>query len=273
MPLYSSTTSLKMGAPGRCGSTFLPSSVCRPTLISCIFCNFEMAFDAALGQGGYIQHLQGWHHITLQAEIERAMMLSLKIKDVGDEREGWQKSDEAVVDDHDTRSIVVTVENSDALKALSEDIMVIKTEKGADTDARNVINRLKKKTVKGNPGKEQPSCVKCGKKFVKDANLQNHIRNAHGAPRLFCGGSGCQSHTCFFSLRSYDEHVQKVHHGEKGYECPHRDCEQKFVLGLRGDHLRLAHGEPALECKHCDRTFKRNKERKSHVKLFHPSKC
>ena len=115
------------------------------------------------------------------------------ISDVGDEGEGWQKSDEAVVDEHDARSIVVTVENSDALKAPSEDITLIKTEKGADADARNVINRLKKKTVKGDPGnKEQPSCDKCGKKFVKDANLQNHIRNAHGAPRLFCGGSGCQ---------------------------------------------------------------------------------
>ena len=58
MPLYSSTTSLKMGVPGRFGSSLLPSSVSRPTLISCIFCNFEMGFDAALGQGGYIQHLQ-----------------------------------------------------------------------------------------------------------------------------------------------------------------------------------------------------------------------
>jgi len=273
MPLHSLTTSSKMGAAGSCGSVFLPSSVSRPTLISCIFCNFEMAFDAALSQGGYIQHLQGWHHITLQAEVERAMMLALKIKDVGDEAAGLQKGDEAVGDEHDARSIVVTVENSDALKAPSEDITVIKAEKGAVPDARNVINRLKRKKVKSDPVNEQPSCDKCGKKFGKDIILQDHMRAAHGAPRLFCGGLGCNSQQCFLSLHSYNDHVIKVHHGEKGFECPYRECEQKFVLGERGDHLRLAHGAPGLKCKHCNgRAFKRQADRKSHMRAVHSGK-
>jgi len=247
----------------------------RPTLISCIFCNFEMAFDAALGQGGYIQHLQGWHHITLEAEIERAMLLALKIK--GDEEGRWQIGDEADMgDEHDTRGIVVTVQNSEALKAASEeseDTMVIKAEKGAAADARNVINGLKKKRAA--PVKEQPFCDKCGKKFGKDVILQDHMRVAHGAPRLFCGGLRCHSHKCFFSLQSYNDHVQKVHLGEKGFECPYRECEQKFVLGERGDHLRLAHSARGLECTHanCDRTFKRKSDRKSHMRSVHAAKC
>jgi len=185
-----------------------------------------------------------------------------------------KKSAEAVVDEHDGRSIVVTVENIDALKAHSEDIMVIKTEKGVDADARNVINKLKKKTVKGDPCKEQLSCEKCGKKFGKDANLEDHMRAAHGTPRLFCGGLGCNSQQCFLSLRSYNDHVLKVHPGEKGFECPYRECEQEFVLGERGEHFRLAHGAPGLKCKHCDcgRTFKRQADRKSHIRAVHPGK-
>jgi len=242
----------------------------RPTLVSCIFCNFEMAFDAALGQGGYIQHLQGWHHITLEAEIERAMLLALHIKDAREEEGGWQTGDE-----HGAKSIVVTVENSEVLKAAREDDVVIKAEKGAVTDARNVINGLKKKRVKAAPVKEQPFCDKCGKKFGKEVILQDHMRVAHGAPRLFCGGLRCHSHNCFFSLHSYNDHVQKVHLGEQGFECPYRECEQKLVLGERGDHFRLAHGARGLECRHanCDRTFKRESDRKSHMRSVHAAKC
>jgi len=235
-----------------------------------------MAFDAALGQGGYIRHLQDWHHITLEAEIERAMLLALNIKNAWEEEEGWQRGDEADMGDEDGgRSIVVTVDNSEALKEASENTVVIKAEKGAVTDARNVINGLKKKRVKDAPVKEQPFCDKCGKKFGKEVILQDHMRVAHGAPRLFCGGLRCHSHKCFFSLHSYNDHVQKVHLGEKGFECPYRECEQKFILGEREDHFRLAHGARGLECRHvnCDRTFKRESDRKSHMRSVHAAKC
>ena len=46
-------------------------------------------------------------------------------------------------DEDGGRSIVVTVDNSEALKEASENTVVIKAEKGAVTDARNVINGLK----------------------------------------------------------------------------------------------------------------------------------
>ena len=171
--------------------------------------------------------------------------------------------------------LVVTVDNCEAVKAASEEDVVIKAEKGEVTDARNVINGLKKKRVKAAPVKEQPFCDKCGKKFGKEVILQDHMRAAHGAPRLFCGGLRCHSHNCFSSLHSYNDHVQKVHFDEKGFECPYRECEQKFVLGERGDHFRLAHDALGLKCKHanCDRKFKRESDRKSHMRSVHAAKC
>ena len=192
--------------------------------------------------------------------------------DAREVEEEWKTAD--MGDEKDERSIVVTVDNCEAVKAASEDDVVIKAEKGEVTDARNVINGLKKR-VKAAPVKKHPFCDECGRKFGKEASLQNHKRNVHGAPshKLFCGGLGCQSHQCFSSLRLYNEHVDKVHPREKGFECPYRECEQKFVLGEPGDHFRLVHGERDLKCKQCKRTFKREADRKNHMRSVHSAKC
>ena len=90
--------------------------------------------------------------------------------------------------------------------------------------------------------KENPvkcSIQGCGRSFRKRQELSNHLRSAHGAPKLACKEDGCSA--TFNSQSNLSVHLRQVHLKEKPVDCPEQHCNKKFTTkrDLK-DHLRRA---------------------------------
>ena len=77
--------------------------------------------------------------------------------------------------------------------------------------------------------KEKPAaCLEqgCGKKFSNRQSLEDHLRTAHGSPKMMCPEQGCYKE---FSERRNLEYHLRVTHGASKLVCKKDKCTATFV--------------------------------------------
>ena len=131
---------------------------------------------------------------------------------------------------------------------------------------------------------EEPNC---NVELDRRERVKEHMRRAHGQPRLVCQGEGCAK--TFISRRSMDDHVKTVHLKVRVNKVQKQDCEKKFNQKqmfkceepdcevqynrreAMGDHMRQVHGEPKLLCdvEGCGKEYVHAGTLRKHLKTSH----
>ena len=110
-------------------------------------------------------------------------------------------------------------------------------------------------------------CTKCGKSFDREADLKIHERSVHSKKRPFeC--KHCKKK--FKTKNNRSHHIRAVHDKIKNHKC--MQCKAKFYK--RADlisHQRVHSGEKPFECKakNCRMRFATSSNRTRHYKRMH----
>ena len=124
-------------------------------------------------------------------------------------------------------------------------------------------------------GGEKPiPCVvmDCDQRFSRKSGVADHMRIAHGYPKLKCKVEGCDSEFLVYDkLRSHmlthktkiecgecgtrlseaylPKHNKFFHQGISSAVCEISGCDEKFIFTAHlADHMRSVHGFPKLKC-------------------------
>ena len=113
----------------------------------------------------------------------------------------------------------------------------------------------------------------CSLRFSEKSRVGDHMRIAHGYPKLKCKEEDCDSEFLLYSkLRSHRNthktkqiecgecglrvskrylplHIKFIHQGKRTAECEISGCGKKFISKTNlADHMRSVHGFPKLKC-------------------------
>lgn len=126
-------------------------------------------------------------------------------------------------------------------------------------------------------------CPKCGKKFVKEERLGNHMRIHDGLKPFPCN----QCHRSYMKLANLNTHIKESHrlNGEKlVIPCTFENCDKTFdkrhslLAHLRYKHSNKVRPERTYICETCGKTFKTSWSLKEHMyhhsgEKSYPYKC
>jgi len=108
------------------------------------------------------------------------------------------------------------------------------------------------------------SCKVCGKVYLTEAKLKNHVYNTHKRARNF----KCDWPTCakaFQGKRLLEEH-KLTHTGLKPHKCTEQGCGKSFALkGHLNTHMVMHTGQKLYECTNCGKSFGHKWTLKSHM--------
>ena len=106
-------------------------------------------------------------------------------------------------------------------------------------------------------------CDFCGKSFVYEGSLNNHIEKCH---KFKC--DNCEK--TFKQLKALERHVKIKHEKIKDHKC--EECGKAFLYILSlNDHISCVHEgkEKNQKCSKCDKAFYTVQRLQNHVRLVH----
>jgi len=122
-------------------------------------------------------------------------------------------------------------------------------------------------------GGEKPfPCTDCNQRFSRKSRVEDHMRIAHGYPKLKCKVEGCDSEFSVYSKLGNHMHTHKTkiecgecgirlseaylpkhikffHQGKSSAVCEISGCGKRFINSTHlPNHMRSVHGFPKLKC-------------------------
>ena len=113
--------------------------------------------------------------------------------------------------------------------------------------------------------KKSRTCNRCGKKFRKKSELNNHNLKAHDEDKPF----KCNiCHTTFNSIARKNIHIARVHEGRKPFKC--NQCNYCCASNQQlTNHFTSVHEGIRIKCEICDTVFTTKGNLNKHMRNLH----
>ncbi|XP_049458480.1 zinc finger protein 184-like isoform X2 [Epinephelus fuscoguttatus] len=235
--------------------------------------------------------LEGGHLYGLEAaDVTKFLPTSVPVKIEDDEEKPQSSQLHQTQADGEDCGRPEPAENSDTDDSVNSDfwketrkgpsgakLSKVRAELESDGSVDSVDSDFWKDDMKPQPGSNSPndseipqsdpgynalrrahSCPECGKRFLHDCNLKNHMKYHTGEKAFFCPICGLK---CLY--RSHLEIHMRTHTGEKPFPCP--VCGKKYAhKASMQSHMVVHTEETKYSCSVCDRGFAWYTELKYH---------